>query len=140
MSRENVEIVRRVHDAATRRDAAAVYALYDTAVELDASRVEIAGFSEREVYRGHQGLRLFFREWHEAWEDVTYDFEELIDHGDDVLAVVTRRARGRASGADVEWHLALIWTVRGGKVVRLAWFPTRADAELAVAARAPDPG
>ena len=92
------------------------------------------------MYRGHAGLRLFFREWHEAWENVTYNFEELIDHGDDVLAVVTRRARGRASGADVKWHLALIWTVRGGKVVRLAWFPTREDAELAIAARAANHG
>jgi ketosteroid isomerase-like protein len=134
MSRENVEIVRRVHDAADRRDAATVYALYDTEVELDASRVEIAGFTARDVYRGHEGLRRFFREWHEAWENVTYDFEELIDRGDHVIAVVTRRARGRASGADVEWRLALLWTLRAGKVVRLAWFPTPEDAAGAIAA------
>jgi ketosteroid isomerase-like protein len=55
-------------------------------------------------------------------------------HGDQVLAVVTRRARGRASGADVEWRLALVWTLRAGKVVRLAWFPSREEAAGAIAA------
>jgi uncharacterized protein len=134
MSQENVEIVRRVHAAAARRDAAAVYALYHPEVELDASRVEIAGFTADDVYRGHEGLRRFFREWHEAWANVTYDFEELIDHGDRVLAVVTRRARGRVSGADVEWALALIWTLRAGRVSRLEWFPSRAAATEAIAA------
>lgn len=134
MSRENVEIVRRVHAAAARRDAATVFALYDPEVELDASRVQIVGFTGEDVYRGHEGLRRFFREWHEAWENVEYDFEELVDAGDHVIAVVTRRARGRASGADVEWPLALVWTLRAGKVVRLAWFPTREDAAGAVAA------
>ena len=109
MSRENVEIVRRVHDAANRRDAAAVYALYDTEVELDASRVEIAGFTARDLYRGHEGLRRFFREWHEAWENVTYDFEELIDRrrrdgrGDQARARTgQRRRREVAAGPHLE--------------------------------------
>ena len=132
MSQENVETVRRVHEAAARRDTAAVYALYDPDVVLDASRVQIAGFTERERYRGHDGLRRFFREWHEAWEHVTYDFEELIDAGDHVISVVTRRAQGRASGAEVEWPVALLWTLRAGRVSRLAWFPTREDALSAV--------
>jgi ketosteroid isomerase-like protein len=34
MSEENVEIVRRLYDAAARRDSGAVLALYDPAVEL----------------------------------------------------------------------------------------------------------
>jgi ketosteroid isomerase-like protein len=125
MSEQNVDIVRRIHEAAGRRDAATVLSLYDPEVELDASRVQIVGFMGYEVYRGHAGLRSFFREWHEAWENVEYDFDELIDAGDRVVSVVTRRARGRASGARVEWSLALSWTVRDGRVTRLVWFPTR---------------
>jgi ketosteroid isomerase-like protein len=125
MSEQNVEVVRRIHDAAMRRDVETVLALYDPDVELDASRVQIVG---QNSYRGHDGLRRFFAEWHEAWESIDYSFEELIDAGDQVISVVTRRARGRASGADVEWPLALVWTVRGGKVTRLAWFRSREDA------------
>jgi ketosteroid isomerase-like protein len=129
MSQANVEVVRRVHDAATRRDAETVLALYDADVELDVSRVQVVGQS---TYRGHDGLRRFFGEWHEAWESIDYSFEELIDAGDEVISVVTRRARGRLSGADVKWPLALVWTLREGRVVRLAWFPTREAAFGAV--------
>jgi ketosteroid isomerase-like protein len=118
MSQENVEIVRRIYDAAGRRDAATVLALYDSEVELDCTRLQIVGFAGG-VYHGHDGLRTFFREWHEAWDTVEYDFDELIDAGDHVIAVVTRRGRGRANGAEVELRVALVWTLRAGEVVRV---------------------
>jgi ketosteroid isomerase-like protein len=124
VSQEAVEIVRRVYEAAARRDVATVLELYDPDVELDNTRLEIAGG----VYHGHDGLRTFFREWHEAWERIEYDFDELIDAGGHVVAVVTRRGRGRASGAEVELQVALVWTVREGKIVRVVWFETREDA------------
>src|SRR5918995_271 len=128
MSQENVEIVRRVYEAAAHRDATTVLDLYDPEVELDVSRLQIVGFMGRDLYRGHEGLRSFFHEWHDAWERIEYDYDELIDVGDQVVSVVTRRGRGRASGADVELHVALLWTIRKGKVGGVVWFPTRAEA------------
>jgi hypothetical protein len=44
------------------------------------------------------------------------------------VSVVTRQARGRGSGAEVKWSGALVWTIREGKVVRVVWFRTRAEA------------
>lgn len=135
MSRENVEIVRRVYEAAARRDAVTVLALYDAGIELDASQLGVAGIAggDDAVYHGHDGLRRFFREWHEAWTSIEYDFEELIDAGDEhVIAVVTRHARGRASGVEVERAFALVWTLRGGKVARVVWFLSRGEALAAV--------
>ena len=129
MSRENVEIVRQVYEAAASRDAAAVFALYDPLVELDASRLGLAGGAGTAgISRGHEGLRSFFREWHEAWGNIEYSYEELIDAGEQVIAVVNRHARGRASGIEVERPFALLWTLREGKVIRVAWFLSRADA------------
>jgi ketosteroid isomerase-like protein len=130
MSEENVEIVRRVYEAAARRDAATVLALYDPEVELDTSRLGAVGLvgPGGGVYRGHDGLRSFFREWHEAWGSIDYDYEELIEAGERVISVVTRHARGRASGVEVDWPLALLWTLREGQVVRVVWFGTRAEA------------
>lgn len=125
---DKLGVVRRIYEAAARRDSDAVLALYDPEVELDNTRLGLAGHGG--IRRGHDGLRDVFREWHEAWEQVEYDYDELIDAGgDDVVAVVTRRGRGRASGALGELHVALVWTVRGGKVVRVVWWPTR-DAAL----------
>jgi ketosteroid isomerase-like protein len=131
MSQENVETVRSIYDAAARRDSERVFALYDPEVVLDNSRLEVVTMGD--VYRGYDGLRTFFRDWNEAWESIDYRVEELIDAGGEhVVSVVTRHGRGRVSGAEVDLHVALAWTVRDGKVVHVAWFPTREDALDAV--------
>jgi ketosteroid isomerase-like protein len=134
MSRENVDLVRRVYEAAASRDAATVLELYDRDIELDNSRLDVVGVSG--IYRGHDGLRSFFREWHEAWSGIEYDFDELIDAGGEhVISVVTRRGRGRESGAEAELPLALLWTIREGRVVRVVWFRSREEALEAVGLR-----
>jgi uncharacterized protein len=126
MSQENVEIVRRMYDAIARRDAEGVFALYDPEVEWDISR--LPNVMGRGVYRGHEGIRRWSHEWYEAWETVGEDIEELIDAGEQVISVVTARGRGRASGVEIEAHYASVWTIREGKVVRGASFPTREEA------------
>ncbi len=126
MSQENVEIVRQIYEAAAGHNAERIFALYDPDVELDASCLEAVWMSG--VYRGHQGLRDFFREWNEAWEGVDYSYEELIDAGAQVVSIVTRHAVGRASGIELERPFALVWTVRNARVVRVEWFLSRAEA------------
>jgi ketosteroid isomerase-like protein len=129
MSQANVEIVRQVYDAACRRDSAAILGLYDPEVEIDVSRTHGAVMDPVYAGPGHTGLHAWSREWHDAWRAVEYEVHELIDAGDNVLAVVTVRGRGRASGADAEFsRYAGLWTIRGHKVVRVVWFPGRAEA------------
>jgi ketosteroid isomerase-like protein len=140
MSEENVEIVRRVFEAAARRDSEAVLALYDPEVEWDVSRDPLsrdprAGLNLTPVFRGHEGLRRFFGEWYEAWENVEDDYEELIDAGEHVISPVVGRARGRASGIAVEWTHSAVWTIRDGKIVRVVWLPTREAALEAAGVR-----
>jgi ketosteroid isomerase-like protein len=128
MSQENVEIVRGVYDAVARRDAAGVLALYDPGVEVDGSRLpesRMTGLPH--VLRGHEGLRKSTREWNEAWEYAEDHCERLIDAGG-----VTRRARGLASGVEVETRRGGVWTIRDGKVVRTVWFPSVDEALEAV--------
>jgi ketosteroid isomerase-like protein len=125
MSQENVEIVRRVYEAAAARDAASILALYDPDVELDATRL---GVGELGIYHGHEGLRSLFGEFHEVWGQIEYDYEELREAGEQVVAIVRRHARGRASGVHTEAPFALLWTVSDGKVTRVVWFMTRAEA------------
>jgi ketosteroid isomerase-like protein len=129
MSEENVELVRRVYDANARGDAAAVLALYDPKVEWDISRAPARDLlGEPHVFHGHDGLRGFFRAWYEAWGHVEADLEDLIDAGVQVISVETTRGRGRASGVEVELPHAAVWTVRDGKIIRVVWFGTRAEA------------
>jgi ketosteroid isomerase-like protein len=122
MSRENVEIVRRVYEAAARRDTAAVMALYDPDVEWDASRTQRGAMSGRLV-RGREALRIWLRDWYEAWETVDDDLEELIEASEDsVVSVMVQRGRGRASGIEVEDRLGTVWTIREGRIVQVVWF------------------
>ena len=134
MSRENVEVVRRVFEASGRGDSDAVMALYDPNVEWDASRTTPLGEFE-EVARGHEGLRRFFRRWRDAWELDEYGYEELIDGGDVVIATAIQRAQGKTSGVPVTRTLVGVWEVRDGQVVRVVWYPSRQEALEAVALR-----
>jgi uncharacterized protein len=124
MSQENVEIVRRIYGAAARRDTESVLELYDPDVEWEmpgpAGRMIGEG-----VYRGHEGLRRWFREWYEAWETVEEEIVELIDAGEQVISVVTARGRGRASGVEIDWQYASVWTIRDGKIARVVVLPSR---------------
>jgi len=133
MSRENVEIVRRVYEAAARRDSASVLALHDREVECDYSRMPEARLMGRGLIRGHEELRAWFREWNEAWESVVAAYEELIDAGDQVISVAAWRGLGRTSGAKVETPTprAGVWTIQDGKVVRVVWFESVEEAREA---------
>jgi ketosteroid isomerase-like protein len=128
MSQENVEIVRCVFDAIARRDADALLALYDPEVEWDTSHSPLAPLGEGGVYHGYEGIRHSLRAYHEAWEHVEYEVEELIGDGDTVVSVVNTRFRGRTSGTEVELHFPAVWTIRDGKITRVKWFPTREEA------------
>ncbi len=61
MSEENVEIVRSVIEAHGRGDFAAVFAAYDPEVEWHVGGVGSAVSDLKPVYRGHDGVRAFWR-------------------------------------------------------------------------------
>ena len=128
MAEENVEIVRRIYDAVARGDNASVLAAYDAEVEFDFSRSPFREVLDRPIFHGAEGLRSFIRERYETWETVADHLEELIDAGEQVVTVVSSRGRGRKSGAEVEQTHYGVWTLQGGKVIRVAWLGTRAEA------------
>jgi ketosteroid isomerase-like protein len=131
MSQENVEIVRRLWEAARRRDTEAVLALYDADVEVDGTGLPWVAM-EGAVYRGHDGLKRLFAEWRESWREADAQLDRIVDAGDRVVSIYTYRAQGRASGTPIEEEFATVSTVRSGKVVRVQWFMGRAAAFEAV--------
>ena len=81
------------------------------------------------------GVRSWMLDLYSAWEKMDLNCEELIDAGEQVIAVLSARGRGKASGIELEYHPAGVWTVRQGKIVRVVWFPTREEALDAVELR-----
>jgi len=67
-----------------------------------------------------------------TWDDVRFDTERVIDHGDDVLAL--GRLCGRVDAADMEVGAphGQIWTFRNGRVVRMRWFNSHRETLEAV--------
>ena len=111
MSQENVEIVRRAHEALNAGDIDGLVNLCHDDFDLDMSdRV-----FNPDRYRGHDGIRRFYAEVHEPWERFLWEAEELDDNGDVVVALVRARGWGRGSGLEVDRKAALIWTVQDGK-------------------------
>jgi ketosteroid isomerase-like protein len=128
MSEENVEIVRRLYEAIGRGDTDAVLAVYDPEIEWHFARSPFRNFVNHDVYRGHSGVRDLIRERYEdAWESVTDELEELIDADDKVISIIKSRGRGRASGVEAEMTHGGVWTIQGGRIVRVEWM-SRAEA------------
>jgi len=95
MSQENVEVVRAAWEAWERRDMEALFGFYDPEIIWDQTGYQAGELAA--VYRGHDGLRRFFREWLAPFESYYAHAEEIIDAGEAVL--VRCRQGGLASRA-----------------------------------------
>jgi ketosteroid isomerase-like protein len=118
MSRENVEAFKRVVEAANRRDVDAALEALDPDVEWHPVIQVLLG-GEATVYRGHRGVRDVLREADEAWAETHYEFSEIWDLGDRVVAIGRFRALGKESGAEVESPLGYVVEFKNGKAIRM---------------------
>jgi ketosteroid isomerase-like protein len=86
----------------------------------------VPGHPDGAVRRGPHAVIEFFHDWNDQWDDPTTDWTLQQTRPDTVLALVTTRARGRASGVPVELNFAQVWTFRDGEPVRMVLY---ADAD-----------
>ena len=128
MSQENVEIVGRFGEAWQRGDLAAALSALDEDVEWH----DQAAIPGADVHRGPEAVRRHFEQWLDAWKDIDYTAEELLDCGNRVVVVVHRRGKGQGSGAEVDDQVTHVFTVSGDKIVRFEAFSDKAEALEAV--------
>jgi ketosteroid isomerase-like protein len=132
MSRENVEVVRLTFEAIGRWDIDALLELYDPEIEylpLTGTRIESGG------YIGHSGVREYFEEVAEIWEELHPRADDVQTVGDQVLVLGGCAVRGRGSGAESDSPMAWVLTFRNGKVTRHRGYGTREEALEAVGLR-----
>jgi ketosteroid isomerase-like protein len=126
MSQENVEIVRRHIEAFRQGDAPGALSHLDPYVVWDASRIALL---DVRVAYGHEEFSQTIRHYIGAFEDYDYEVERLTDLGSGaVLAVVTEEGRGKSSGVPVQRSFAPLYTVIDGKIARITFFPSEAEA------------
>jgi ketosteroid isomerase-like protein len=130
VSQENVDLVRRALEAINRRDLDAFLQLAEPDVVQDWSR---AMGPQSGIYRGRTEVRQFLHSWWDAFEESVIVVDELIDAGDQVVAVFHGRQRGRASGIEVEGRGAvLVWNLQDGAISSATLYQKRDDALEAI--------
>jgi ketosteroid isomerase-like protein len=123
MSQQNVETVRGFYDAYGRGDLESALAAFDANVVAYDHDIPDSG-----EYEGLEGLFRWQADWESGWESWRWDPEEYIEAGERVVAVLRVYARGRQSGVDVERLDGAVWTLRGGKCIRLDYYGSKAEA------------
>jgi ketosteroid isomerase-like protein len=125
MSQGNLEIVLESFDAMGRGDLDVLLELYDPDIEfepLTGTRVETGG------YRGHQGVRQYFEEADEVWDEVRPVAGEMTTTGDEVVVFGHCAIRGKASEVETASPCSWVITVRAGKIIRHRVYATSGEA------------
>ena len=126
MSQENVERLREGFEAFLARTDGWGTELLHPDVVWDATNSQIFDISR--VYHGPAGVAEFWREWLGAWETVEFEYE-LVDAGDQVVALVDQRMRGRSTEIEVPLgKYAHLYTFRDGLIVHWKLYESQAEA------------
>ena len=118
MSQENVEAFQRGLEAGNRGDVETLLQELDPEVEWHSALHAFLG-GEQTVFRGHDGVREMLRDLNEAFGEIHIEISEIRDLGDRLVAIGRTRARGKASGADVESPIAFITEFTNGKAISI---------------------
>ena len=124
MSQENVEILRRAVEASRRGEPWADVLAAD--IEWDYSA--FPGLDLQVRGSGRENYLRWMDRYRRAWIDYEMAVEELIDAGDDVVVTVHEKVRARGTEMLVERDLALVWTMREGRAIRVSVYATKQDA------------
>ena len=124
MSQENLEIARRAYESFITGDLSWLAEFVDPEIEFDLTR----NVFNPQVFRGYEGIQQLWTEQNEVWEDFRFEVEELIDAGDEVVAVLRLVGKGRGSGVPVDQRDIHVVKVRDGRAVRVTMYRDRAEA------------
>jgi ketosteroid isomerase-like protein len=100
--------VRVAFDAWNRGDHDAVLRVWDEGAAFYPLRAQL----ERRAYRGRDGLRRFFVELAEEWEEVRFEIDEIRDTGGQIVGLGRFQARGKGSGVEIDVPLGMVGMVR----------------------------
>jgi ketosteroid isomerase-like protein len=125
MSQENVEIVRKMYEGFARSGPDGMFEFMDP--EVDHRAIEGAP-DDIGVFGGYDAMRRYYGQWVEMFDDLRAEVEELIEVGDRVVAMLHVTARMKASEAEVDMRLGVVWALRNGKAVSGREYATREQA------------
>jgi uncharacterized protein len=126
---ENVQLLLRAYGVWHSGDASRILEFLDPEFEW----VNPDNAVEPGIRRGHDGFARVMRNLESTFAQQDHVLGEYEEFGDRVLWHTIFQARGH-SGAAIEVPEQHLWTVRDGKILRLEWFHSAADARRAAEA------
>src|SRR5262245_23006606 len=120
MPDRNAEIIRESMEAYNRGELDSSLAALDDGVlwELD----PLVGGATALVHTGVEGVRRFWSEIEESFDDFRLEPTDFRTDGDVVFCRVWMHGRGRASGARTELVAYCVSELRGGRITRIRYF------------------
>jgi ketosteroid isomerase-like protein len=134
MSQENVEVVRRITDVMDAEGFEAAIPVFLEAAHPEVEWREDPAWPGAATSRGVEQVEQVILD-RMATLDFDQQTEDLIGVDDKVVVLVRWIGRGKASGAEGEISMAMLWTIREQVITRIEFFLDRAQALEAVGLR-----
>jgi ketosteroid isomerase-like protein len=128
VGRSDIDVVKDVYAAFAVRDLERVEAVLDPEVVFVAVTGGLIGRTE--PYRGHEGMREYFRDVARIWDELVLTPREFEEVGDAIL--VTGRVSARSPSRMISGSTGWVWRVRNGLVVYVRVYASAAEARAAV--------
>ena len=123
MQKTNLDVARHAYDALRRDDLDALADVIHPEVEWHSLVLEIEG-----VFRGHDGVREWWRSIRAAFPDWKPEVVGFEEHGDWVLLRAHATGSGAASGVGIVGDFFQVGRFRDGLIVEYHAVRTRNDA------------
>jgi ketosteroid isomerase-like protein len=125
MAEENMELLRRYIAAGERDGVEGLAELWHPDINWRAAEgaIDDVGLME-----GPDAIRDYLRQWEETFDKSRVEVEELIDAGDQVVAVLRGIGRMKDSDAEIDLRYAIVFTIRDGRIVAGREYFTREQA------------
>jgi uncharacterized protein len=115
MSKENVELMKRLYELLDEAGLEAVIEFTHSDVEI----VPPAEWLEGSTIRGREMVREFARQWMTAFEGFKVEPERFVDAaGGRVVVYVRDSGRIPGSNTGIDARVIHVWTLAGGKIMR----------------------
>jgi ketosteroid isomerase-like protein len=124
VSEHDTDVLKRFYEAINDQDVDAAIDLCDQRVEVYLSPNVVSAVAPR----GHRDVSAYLREFMGSWHMYRPEPEDFVASGDQVVALVHLRARGKGSRFVIEEDVADVFEVDHGKISKLRLYVHRDEA------------
>jgi ketosteroid isomerase-like protein len=121
VSEHDAALLNRFYEALNVGDVDAMLELCDQEVEVYMPPNVVAALPPR----GHRDVGEYLHGWFDSWDAYRPQPEDFIRAGDQLVALVNLRARGKGSRFEIEEQVADVFEVAGGKISKLRLYVQR---------------